>query len=71
MLQDDPERFLQSTNGAAADIDRDAIDTMIKARDDARACKNWVLADEIRVELTALGIVLEDGPDGTTWRRED
>ena len=71
LLQDDPERFLQSTNGAAADIDRDAIDTMIKARDDARACKNWVLADEIRVELTALGIVLEDGPDGTTWRRED
>ena len=71
LLQDDPERFMQAANGATADIDRDAIDAMIKARDDARASKNWVLADKIRVELTGLGIVLEDGPDGTTWRRED
>ena len=71
LLQDDPERFLQTANGATADIDRDAIDAMIKARDDARASKNWLLADEIRVELTGLGIVLEDASDGTTWRRED
>ena len=71
LLQDDPERFMQAANGATVDIDRDAIDAMIKARDDARASKNWVLADKIRVELTGLGIVLEDGPDGTTWRRED
>ena len=44
------------------------LDT-IAARLKARAEKNWAEADRIRAELTAQGIVLEDGADGTTWRR--
>ena len=71
LLQDDPERFLQSADTGVADIDRGRIDARTQARNDARAAKNWTLADEIRQELAALGIVLEDGPDGTTWRHED
>jgi cysteinyl-tRNA synthetase len=42
---------------------------MIQARIDARAEKNWGEADRIRDDLQAAGIILEDGPQGTTWRR--
>jgi len=47
----------------------EAIEAAIAARLKARAEKNWAEADRIRAELTAQGIVLEDGADGTTWRR--
>jgi cysteinyl-tRNA synthetase len=42
---------------------------MIGEREKARAEKNWARADEIRRELTGQGIVLEDRPEGTIWRR--
>lgn len=69
LLQQQPEQFLQS--GAAAEADDVAeIELLIKTRNDARASKNWALADEARNKLTEMGIVLEDGPQGTTWRRK-
>ena len=37
---------------------------------EARAAKDWTAADAARNELTAMGIVLEDGPNGTTWRKQ-
>jgi cysteinyl-tRNA synthetase len=46
-----------------------AIDTLVEARIEARKAKNFAEADRIRKELTDQGIVLEDGPSGTTWRR--
>ena len=49
--------------------ERERIDAAIAARNAARAAKNWAESDRIRNELTAAGIVLEDGPGGTTWRR--
>ncbi len=69
ILQQQPEQFLQS--GAAAEADDVAeIELLIKTRNEARASKNWALADEARNKLTEMGIVLEDGPQGTTWRRK-
>ncbi|AYW90044.1 cysteine--tRNA ligase [Yersinia pseudotuberculosis] len=69
LLEQDPELFLQG--GAQADDDEVAkIEALIKQRNDARSSKDWALADAARDQLNDLGIVLEDGPEGTTWRRK-
>ncbi|EEQ12358.1 cysteine--tRNA ligase [Yersinia mollaretii] len=69
LLEQDPELFLQS--GAQTDNDEVAkIEALIKQRNDARSSKDWALADSARDQLNELGIVLEDGPQGTTWRRK-
>jgi cysteinyl-tRNA synthetase len=61
ILQDDPKKFLQ------AGIDENKINGLIAARNDARKNKNWAEADRVRDELIAMGITLEDTPNGTTW----
>lgn len=69
ILQQDPEAYLRGGepgDDAASDAD---IDAMIEARATAKSDKNWAEADSIRDELQAMGIVLEDGAGGTTWRR--
>jgi cysteinyl-tRNA synthetase len=45
------------------------VDLLIDLRSQARAARDWALADEVRDRLAALGIVLEDGRDQTTWKR--
>ncbi|MFV3333357.1 cysteine--tRNA ligase [Pseudomonas sp. NY15437] len=66
VLQLDADAFLQA--GAAGKVDAAQVEALIQARLDARAAKNWAESDRIRDELTALGVVLEDGKGGTTWR---
>ncbi|MGO4743033.1 cysteine--tRNA ligase [Serratia quinivorans] len=69
LLQQEPEQFLQS--GAQADDGEVAeIEALIKQRNDARKAKDWALADAARDRLNEMNIVLEDGPQGTTWRRK-
>ncbi|CAI0902049.1 Cysteine--tRNA ligase [Serratia proteamaculans] len=69
LLQQEPELFLQG--GAQADDGEVAeIEALIKQRNDARKAKDWALADAARDRLNEMNIVLEDGPQGTTWRRK-
>ncbi len=51
----------------ASKVDATNVESLIAARNTARAEKNWAEADRIRDELAAQGIILKDGPEGTTW----
>ena len=50
--------------------DADAIEARIAARAEAKKNRDFAAADRIRDELKSEGVILEDGPNGTTWRRE-
>jgi cysteinyl-tRNA synthetase len=67
MLQTDPDTFLQ---GGGSNDEAAEVEALIKQRNDARAAKDWAAADTARNKLTDMGIVLEDGANGTTWRRQ-
>ena len=69
VLQLEPEAFLQA--GAEGKVDAGQVEALIAARLEARAAKNWAESDRLRDELTAMGVVLEDGKGGTTWRLKD
>ena len=70
LLQEDAESYLKSVAGrAAGGLSDTAVDELIEQRLQARAAKDWANADRIRDELEAAGIIIEDGPDGTRWRR--
>ena len=64
LLQQSPEEFLQGDDDDVA-----KIEALIAKRNQAREDKDWAAADEARDELTNMGIVLEDGAEGTRWRR--
>jgi len=67
ILQRPAEAFLRA--GRPEDLTEAEIAERIAARQAARAAKNYAEADRIRKELEARGVILEDGPQGTTWRR--
>ena len=67
LLADDPEQwFAGEVDG---DMTGDDVEKLIAQRNEARAAKDFRKADAIRDQLADAGIVIEDGPQGTTWRR--
>ena len=70
ILQDDPENFLKCGSSSGDEGGDAEIEALVKVRNDARAMKDWKAADAARNKLQELGIVLEDGPNGTVWRRK-
>ena len=68
LLQDDPERYLRGGAGSDGPSD-DQIEALVQQRLSAKREKNWGEADRIRDQLNAMGVLLEDGPQGTSWRR--
>jgi len=67
LLQRPAVEFLQAAPESG--LSNEAIEANIAARVAAKKAKNFAEADRIRDELKGQGIVLEDGPGGTTWRR--
>jgi len=68
ILDEDPEAFFEDLSGGPKQIDPVEIERMIEERARARARKDWTAADAIRDRLRERGVILEDGPKGTTWR---
>jgi len=56
-----------SKESAPVDL-KNTVEERLKAREDARKNRDYKLADRIRDELTAMGVVIEDTKDGTKWR---
>ena len=59
----------ESETAARSAISSD-VETLLEERESARESKNWSRADEIRDELISMGVVVEDGSEGPTWRIE-
>ncbi|MEM6746421.1 MAG: cysteine--tRNA ligase [Pseudomonadota bacterium] len=66
LLYETEEAWFQ---GGGSDDDAARYDALLIERAEARKAKNFARADEIRDQLTEEGIIIEDGPQGATWRR--
>lgn len=66
LLQEDPDVWFGRKGSTEFEMQ---VSDLIERRTTARTNKDWSAADEIRKEAETLGIVLEDGADGTTWRK--
>ncbi|MGQ8365630.1 cysteine--tRNA ligase [Glaciecola sp. 1036] len=68
VLQSEPDAYLKGGSNQD-DAFATQVEQLIEQRNQARKDKDWAKADAARDQLTALGVVLEDGPQGTSWRK--
>jgi cysteinyl-tRNA synthetase len=64
------EAALWFMRGRSAEIDTQAVAALVAQREQAREVRDWGAADQIRDRLAAMGIQIQDGPNGTEWRAE-
>ena len=69
LLKRDPQRFLQAAPASDGELSVERIESLVADRISAKIAKNYAESDRIRANLLLAGVVLEDSPQGTTWRR--
>src|SRR5690606_633168 len=68
LLREDPEHWFQQA-GTDDAVDAHTVQQLVDARTAAKAARNFPEADRIRGELAAMGIAVEDTPQGPRWKR--
>jgi len=74
LMQEEPMQFIDSMKTkylSSLEIQQNELDDLIKQRTQAKAEKNYLLADDIRKRLEKDGIILNDTKEGTTWDLKD
>ena len=66
ILQHSPQEWFAGDPGGDIDVSR--VEALIADRNRARSERDWARADALRDELAAMGVQIQDGPDGTEWR---
>ena len=69
LLEQDPEVWFRWHPASGEGLTDAEIEALIQRRADARKAKDFAEADRVRDELASKGVILEDKPDGTIWRR--
>ncbi|GMW07062.1 MAG: cysteine--tRNA ligase [Gammaproteobacteria bacterium] len=67
LLAAEPQAWF--TAETATSLSNDDVESLIRARREARGRRDFAAADQIRSQLVEAGIAIEDGPEGTRWRR--
>ncbi|MDN6321461.1 MAG: cysteine--tRNA ligase, partial [Halomonas sp.] len=67
LLQQAPQTFLKGSQQQGIPLSESEIEAKIAQRIEAKASKNFAQADAVRDELAAMGIILKDSREGTSW----